>query len=144
MFSKIFVRLVNDIKSFDFDHIPKCPFWPMPLHFRNAFAASGLYTKLSVFHSSLLRDVRVYRVTGLTKIFFGPGFPTNPLPTIFRCDCGYLWLRSFRCDCGNKMTSLSEFLSNFVYLKCLIVVVALPTDHSIAIADQWQCQAKIK
>ena len=28
---KIFVRLVNDIKSFDFGHIQKCPFWPMPL-----------------------------------------------------------------------------------------------------------------
>jgi hypothetical protein len=39
-FQKIFVRLVNDIKSFDFDHIQKCPFRPMPLHFRNASAAS--------------------------------------------------------------------------------------------------------
>ena len=37
---KIFVRLVNDIKSFDFGHIQKCPFWPMPLHFRNASAAT--------------------------------------------------------------------------------------------------------
>jgi hypothetical protein len=34
------VRLVNDIKSFDFGHIQKCPFWPIPLHFRNASAAS--------------------------------------------------------------------------------------------------------
>ena len=31
---------MNDIKSFDFGHIQKCPFWPMPLHFRNASAAS--------------------------------------------------------------------------------------------------------
>jgi hypothetical protein len=38
----IFVRLVNDIKSFDFGHIQKYPFWPMPLHFRNASAASEI------------------------------------------------------------------------------------------------------
>jgi hypothetical protein len=37
---KIFVQLVNDIKSFEFGHIQKCPFWPMPLHFRNVSAAS--------------------------------------------------------------------------------------------------------
>jgi hypothetical protein len=30
---------MNDIKSFDFGHMQKCPFWPMPLHFRNASAA---------------------------------------------------------------------------------------------------------
>jgi hypothetical protein len=42
IFSKIFVRLVNVIKSFDFGHIQKCPFWSMPPHFRNASAASGL------------------------------------------------------------------------------------------------------
>ena len=40
IFSKSFVRLVNVIKSFDFGHIQKCPFWSMPLHFRNASAAS--------------------------------------------------------------------------------------------------------
>jgi hypothetical protein len=40
IFKKIFVRLVNIIKSFDSGHIQKCPFWSMPLHFRNASAAS--------------------------------------------------------------------------------------------------------
>ena len=40
-FQKFFVRLVNDIKSFDFDHIQKRTFWPMPLQFRNASATSG-------------------------------------------------------------------------------------------------------
>ena len=29
------------IKSFDFGRIQKYPFWPMPLHFRNASAASA-------------------------------------------------------------------------------------------------------
>ena len=32
-FQKMFVRRVNVIKSFDFGHIQKCPFWSMPLHF---------------------------------------------------------------------------------------------------------------
>jgi hypothetical protein len=41
IFSKISVRLVNDIKSFGFGHTQKCPFWSMPLHFRNASAASA-------------------------------------------------------------------------------------------------------
>jgi hypothetical protein len=40
-FQKCFVRVVNDIKSFDFDHIQKRTFWPMPLQFRNASATSG-------------------------------------------------------------------------------------------------------
>jgi hypothetical protein len=31
IFSNIFVWLVNDIKSFDFGHTRKCPFWSMPL-----------------------------------------------------------------------------------------------------------------
>ena len=30
--------------SFDFSHIQKCPFWPMPLHFRNASTAYELLT----------------------------------------------------------------------------------------------------
>jgi hypothetical protein len=38
---KYFVRLVNVIKSFDFGHVQKCPFWSMPLYSRNASAASG-------------------------------------------------------------------------------------------------------
>ena len=41
VFSNNFVLLVNDIKSFDFGHMQKCPFWPMPLHFRNVSAASA-------------------------------------------------------------------------------------------------------
>ena len=28
-------------ESFDFGHMPKCPFWAMPLHFWNASAVSG-------------------------------------------------------------------------------------------------------
>jgi hypothetical protein len=47
IFSKIFVRLVNVIKSFDFGHLQKCPFWSMPLHFRNASAASDKYGSTS-------------------------------------------------------------------------------------------------
>ena len=40
-FQNIFKNfLVNDMKSFDFGHIQKYPFLPMPLHFRNASAAS--------------------------------------------------------------------------------------------------------
>jgi hypothetical protein len=42
IFSKIFVRLVNNIRLFDFGHIQKCLFWPMFLHFRNGSAASNI------------------------------------------------------------------------------------------------------
>ena len=41
IFSNIFLRLVNCLKSFAFGHIQKCPFWSTPLHFRNASAASA-------------------------------------------------------------------------------------------------------
>ena len=52
---KIFVQLVNDIKSFDFGHIQKCPFWPMLLHFRNVSAASEPGTNWE----TLLRNIFV-------------------------------------------------------------------------------------
>ena len=48
----------DDIKSFDFDHIQKCPFWPMPLHFRNAYSASGFHInrgKLPPYKQALRR-----------------------------------------------------------------------------------------
>jgi hypothetical protein len=49
----LFVRLMNVIKSFDFGHIQKCPFWSMPLHFRNASADSVA----NCFTGSHLRQV---------------------------------------------------------------------------------------
>ena len=54
---------MNDIKSFDFDHIQKCPFGPIPLHFRNASAASGfLASSVSTNQIALLGRPERYDV----------------------------------------------------------------------------------
>jgi hypothetical protein len=53
-FQKFFVRLVNVIKSFDFGHIQKCPFWSMPLHFLNASAASVAKCNKKSFEDAML------------------------------------------------------------------------------------------
>jgi hypothetical protein len=68
IFSKNFVRLVNVIKSFDFGHIQKCPFWSMPLHFRNASTAS-VYTVLNIAFCSA--HIRTFYCFSFRNAIFG-------------------------------------------------------------------------
>ena len=106
---------MNDIKSFDFGPIQKCPFWPMPLHFRNASAASGYILSpwvvgLTTFTLSLKKERKPFK--------------DRELPSLLSCGVAY----QNRCYCGCYLVGWLHWLTdgcipviftahNFIYSK---------------------------